>query len=56
MLLQVKQPTETPKNFLERSNGRIYTYGPFKTVLVPCRRYGPNGRRRHAVPIPRYFL
>ena len=32
-LLHVEQPPETPEKILERSNGRIYSYGPFEPVL-----------------------
>ena len=44
----------TIKNFLERSNGWIYSYGPFVPVLWSCRWNSPNGRRRSAAPITRY--
>ena len=37
------------ETILERSNGRIYSYGPFDRVLVLCRWYGPTGHRRRAV-------
>ena len=44
------------KTILERSNGRIYSYGPFDPVLVSGRWYGPTGHHRRAVPIPRYSM
>ena len=40
----------------QRSNGRIYSNGPFDRVLVSCRWYGPTGHRRRAVQIPRYSM
>ena len=42
------------KVFLERSNGRIYSCGPFEPVLEPGRWNCPTGRRQSGVPIPRY--
>ena len=44
------------KTILERSNGRIYSYGPFHPVLWSGRGYGPTGQRRRAVPIARYSM
>ena len=44
------------ETILERSNGRIYSYGPFDRVLVSCRWYGRIGHRRRSVPIPRYSM
>ena len=44
------------ETILERSNGRIYSYGPFDPVLVSGRWYGPTGHRRGAVPILRYSM
>ena len=45
------------KIILERSNGRIYSYGPFDLVLWSGRWYGPTGqRRRRGKPIPRYSM
>ena len=45
------------KTILERSNGRIYSYGPFDPVLWSGRWYGPTGqRRRRGKPIPRYSM
>ena len=41
------------KTILERSNGRINSYGPFDQVLLSGRWYGPTGhRRRRGKPIP----
>ena len=45
------------KAILDRSNGRIYSYGPFDPVLWSGRWYGPTGqRRRQGKPIPRYSM
>ena len=44
MLLHVKLPLETPKKLI-RSNGRIYSYGPFEPVLWSCWWNCPIGHR-----------
>ena len=51
-----KTASENSWKQFERSNGRIYSYGPFDRVLVSSRWYGPTGHRRRAVPIPRYSM
>jgi hypothetical protein len=54
MLLQGKQPTETPLKLLAQSNGWINSYGPFQPVLQSSRWYDPNKQRRRRVGIPSY--
>ena len=44
------------ETILERSTGRIYSYGPYDQVLVSGRWCGPTGPRGRAVPIPRYYM
>jgi hypothetical protein len=54
MLLQGKQPTETPLKLLARSNGRIKSYRPVQLVFWTRRWYDLHGHHRHGVGIPRY--
>jgi hypothetical protein len=54
MLLQGKQPTETPLKILARSNSRIKNYGPFQPVLQSGRWYDPNAHHRRGVGSPCY--
>ena len=46
MLLQGKQPMETPLKICARSNGRIKSYGPIEPVLLSRRWYDLNGPER----------
>jgi hypothetical protein len=54
MLLQGKQPTETPLKIWASSHGQIKSYEPFKPALCARWWYDPNGQRQRGVGIPCY--